>query len=717
MNFKNNRLGFTLIELIVVIAIMGVILILALPQVSKLKSANKDKKYDAYYSSIENGAKLYIDSQAKDLFGSNSSGCVTVKYSDLKKQNLVKDFASSDVFCDKDDETYVEVRKANDNFLYSTSLVCHNRDNGKVVYKKREVPTESCTNEPDKAGPTVTITPSSYGWGQTKKLKIDIKVSDEYTLNKNVGILYYWTNSSGIKVSKDYTYNYKNKKGVKSVTYQIPTKNIPTDSGEYNLVVRQWISSSTSGIQDILGNQTVGDTTAGLYKIDNVKPTCGNSVGDKTTWSKDGFTINQYCNDDASGCTANPYSKAFTSSTKTYTFTIKDRADNTNTCKVNVYLDVDKPTCGKIVGESTSWINQNRKISVGCNDSGGSNCSQSSFEQIFFTDGKTDLITVSDVAGNTRSCPVDKYIDKTPPNCGSISGQSTTWTKDNRTISVKCNDALSGCSQDSFSNTFSSTTKTSNITIKDNANNTNSCLANVYVDKTAPSNIQISGNPGCVNQPTTIKLTLSANEKESGIAYWQYGYNNMNNMTTYSNSASSPFTTTPFSAVRNDKTYLRVCDKVGNCNYSTTQICIKNSKPDFGGNLGQWKVLYNPRSSCDYWAAHPYGGSCPSGIYGNTIGKLDASYSGHTFTFKWAIANGGETWISLSYYVNFVIKKNGNVIRTIQIKDPYGDAWLPGTTHEGTITETLSAGTYEILFEGNSFQPSYTASMGTIVVR
>lgn len=46
---KFNSRGFTLVELIVVIAIMGVILILALPQVSKIQSANKTKKYGLYY--------------------------------------------------------------------------------------------------------------------------------------------------------------------------------------------------------------------------------------------------------------------------------------------------------------------------------------------------------------------------------------------------------------------------------------------------------------------------------------------------------------------------------------------------------------------------------------------------------------------------------------------------------------------------------------------
>ena len=510
---------------------MGVILILALPQISKLQSANKDKKYDAYYSSVESGAKLYMDSRAKDLFGSNSSGCITVDYSDLKGQNLVKDFGSSDVTCSRDEETYVEVRKVNDNFLYSTSLVC--RDSKKIVYERKEVADEPCTNEPDKAGPTVNITPSEHDWVQTKNLKIKIKITDAYTLNKNIGILYYWTNSSGTKVSKDYTYSYKNKKGVKSVSYQIPTKNIPTDSGQYRLVVRQWISSSTNGIQDALGNQTVGDTTAGLYKIDNVKPTCGSNDG-KTTWTNQAFTIKQYCSDDASGCTENPYSKKFTSSTKTYTFTIKDRAGNTNTCKANVYLDVDKPTCGSNDGK-TSWVNKDYTANVNCKDTGGSGCSQSKFSKKLTTDGKKDSITIRDVAGNTTSCTVNKYLDKTQPTCGGITGQSTSWTKNNRTISVKCSDNLSGCTKSSFSTTFNYSTKTDTMTIKDSASNTRSCTVNVYVDKTAPS-APTSGSIGSVSGSSTsgsIKTAASGSKDDhSGVKRYLY-------MVTNSNSAPS----------------------------------------------------------------------------------------------------------------------------------------------------------------------------------
>ncbi len=408
----NNNKGFTLIELIVVIAIMGVILILALPQVSKLQRANTNKKYDAYYSSIESATKLYMDSHAKDLFGSNSSGCVTVYYSDLKKQNLIKDFGSSEVTCSSDEESYVEVRKANDNFLYSTSLVC--RDGLKVVYRKEEKAETPCTNEPDKDGPIVTINPKEHDWVQSEDLKIKIRVYDDYTLNKNIGILYYWKDATGAKVSKEYTYNYKNKEGVKSVSYQIPTKNIPTESGEYQLVVRQWISPNTNGIQDILGNERISEEISGIYKIDNEKPTCGDSVGDKTNWTNEAFTISQYCHDDASGCTDDPYTEKFTTSTKTHTFTISDKAGNTNKCKVDVYLDVDKPSCGKITGQSTKWTKDDRTISVECSDN-LSGCTQGSYSEVFDSSIKTDTITIKDNASNSTDCKVNVYVDKTAP--------------------------------------------------------------------------------------------------------------------------------------------------------------------------------------------------------------------------------------------------------------------------------------------------------------
>ena len=148
-----NKKGFTLIELIVVIAIMGVILILALPQISSIQRANRDRKYEAYKESLVSASKLYVYNHARDMFGYNDSGCAIIKYSDLKGSDLIKDFASIDVTCSRDTDTFVEVRKVGNNYKYAGSLVCRSKDGQIVKSIKDDLEGSSCINEPDENGP------------------------------------------------------------------------------------------------------------------------------------------------------------------------------------------------------------------------------------------------------------------------------------------------------------------------------------------------------------------------------------------------------------------------------------------------------------------------------------------------------------------------------------------------------------------------------------
>lgn len=342
MKLKRNQKAFTLVELIVAIAIMGILLIIALPQVKNIQSANKEKKYKAYEKAIESAAKLYIDSYSKDEFGDNESGCITLKYSQLKAKNLIKDFSSKDITCSNDATTYVQVKKVKDEYFYASALACTEKN--KNVYTKTIKNNFSCTKEPDKEAPTVIAIPDNSNWIQTKNLNVQVKISDDLGLNSNLGIIYYWKDLAGNKVTENYKYAYKNKKGVQTVQFQIPTNNIPTASGQYKLHIEPNVTKTTNGIQDMLGNESTREYVSGIYKIDNVKPSCGTASGAKTNWTNKDFTITVACSDDASGCTKSTYPRTYTTNTTTSTIEITDNAGNTNACPVNVYLDKIKPT-------------------------------------------------------------------------------------------------------------------------------------------------------------------------------------------------------------------------------------------------------------------------------------------------------------------------------------------------------------------------------------
>ena len=576
-----NKKGFTLIELIAVIAILGIILILALPQVGKIQEANKNRKYEVYEMSIERGAKLYVDSRARDLFGNNNSGCVTIKYSELKASNVIKDFGMDDVTCSNDSETYVEVRKINNDYRYDVAIICRQGgETGKIVHKKTIDDSFTCSINPDVEPPTVEVSPSSNSdWINPEELSVKIKISDESGLNKNIGIKYYWVNNAGEKVSKDFTYNYNNKKGVTKVSYKIPENNMKGVSGEVYLVVEPYRSTNTNGIQDVLGNEKSIAQQEGPYKLDGTKPSCGTATGAKDTWTNQNFTISQQCIDNESGCVKDTYEKTFTSSTTTYTFTIKDKAGNTNECKVDVYLDKDKPECGKIEGESTKWTNGNRTISAKCKDEKTGDCSKDKFEVTFTTDGKTDNIEISDKAGNTVSCKVDKYIDKTPPTCTS-SGGSSEPVIGPVTITGTCKDSLSGCTGNvSKKLTDDMNTSVSPGTVKDNAGNTTKCPAEPVNINTTPNKPTIinptNGNWVNYNFALTVKTTMASNL----ISHWQYSYDN-SSWTTYENSATNNFKTTNFTKERNQLVYIRVCNTNNVCSEAaSTYIRIDKTPP------------------------------------------------------------------------------------------------------------------------------------------
>ena len=113
-------------------------------------------------------------------------------------------------------------------------------------------------------------------------------------------------------------------------------------------------------------------------------------------------------------------------------------------------------------------------------------------------------------------------IDRTVPICGALTGEpgedewDRTWRS--KTISVACTDAVSNCSANSFSNTFTAQASTGTITIVDNADNSRTCGTRVHLDWTTPKVVvkayKLTNNSG--GHGTDPVKTVTLNPRDDG---------------------------------------------------------------------------------------------------------------------------------------------------------------------------------------------------------
>ena len=284
---KKNK-GFTLVELLVSMTIMGILLVLAIPTVGNIIAGNKDKKVESYKIALERAAKLYIDEREREEFR-HYDGCINIIFEQLEDANLVKKLNDKDITCDYDN-TFVNVTKYNETFKYNAVLNCRDERRNKSYSDG----TAKCNNlENDDVGPTISLSydGGTSGWTTTKNAgNMNINLSDDklgFTFDKK--IRYQWV-KNGSSISNDWKkLNLRNNELQKSISVQLDKSRFPKEKqGEYRLCVNK------KDITDVVGNNKyTTDPCSNFVKLDDVAPTCvinkpdANSYG----WYKNNITF------------------------------------------------------------------------------------------------------------------------------------------------------------------------------------------------------------------------------------------------------------------------------------------------------------------------------------------------------------------------------------------------------------------------------------------
>lgn len=402
---------------------------------------------------------------------------------------------------------------------------------------------------------------------------------------------------------------------IKNVGGQSIGKNeISTDGGTTFKIYRESITvnKDTTIVARITdGTNSLKSTAITLSQFDHTAPTITNVTGNPDKWTNQNVTLTVNGAKDkgdnnvepGSGLADAAYSfdggatwqasasKTYKSNTSGIVIKVRDKLGNiyTHSSIAITKIDKTKPECvwsGDINVASNAWTNQNRSISVSCNDLGGSNCNVNTLNKSWLfntgTTRTTDLsYEIKDNAGNVTVCSktANVFVDKTPPTCIN-SGGSASWTNKDITLTGNCSDTGgSGC-KDNVIRTISSDTNSTTEspgTVYDNVGNAKKCSSDqiVRIDKTLPTVSYNLGGGMAYESNKTIRVTgYDTNFSYMNVHVYKY---NGNGYVYSSDKSVSNHTSSIYDVnLTSGKwiVYSQVYDKAGN---------RQNQSPDNGG--------------------------------------------------------------------------------------------------------------------------------------
>ena len=146
--------GFTLVELIGVLVIMGMLLLIVFPATTRLMRDNENKKYDNYYDVVKASVDKYARTQRDSIGGINGEGCKeSDTLSSLIQNGVVNKYDDEKITCKTPNEfdaatlsgfgidttkEYVSIRMENKKGIINTSIsmICLKENRTKPIYVK-----------------------------------------------------------------------------------------------------------------------------------------------------------------------------------------------------------------------------------------------------------------------------------------------------------------------------------------------------------------------------------------------------------------------------------------------------------------------------------------------------------------------------------------------------------------------------------------------------
>jgi len=140
---KNSK-GFTLVELLATIAIMGMIMVMVTPSIINLQNSNKKKKFEYYAKTMVEAAKTYVQKEGEDITSlgvTNWIGCVDITYQDLLTNDLIKPFEDTDYTCDGK----IRFTRSSSGDTYNYNLVCNSKNSKKENFSSTNIANSQCS--------------------------------------------------------------------------------------------------------------------------------------------------------------------------------------------------------------------------------------------------------------------------------------------------------------------------------------------------------------------------------------------------------------------------------------------------------------------------------------------------------------------------------------------------------------------------------------------